>query len=72
LGELKTTNAVSGNPSPSQQKLGEENLRSGETLTIAGFALDGKDWEGIYVGRRKGGDCLCGQSRPRLRQTIGS
>jgi hypothetical protein len=58
LGELKTTNAVSGNPSPSQQKLGEENLRSGETLTIAGFALDGKDWEGIYVGRRKGGDLV--------------
>ena len=27
-----------------------------ETLTIAGFALDGSDWDGIYVGRRKGGD----------------
>ena len=27
-----------------------------ETLTIAGFALDGNDWDGIYVGRRKGGD----------------
>jgi bifunctional non-homologous end joining protein LigD len=25
-----------------------------ETLTIAGFALDGKDWDGIYLGRRKG------------------
>jgi bifunctional non-homologous end joining protein LigD len=25
-----------------------------ETLTIAGFALDGDDWDGIYVGRRKG------------------
>jgi bifunctional non-homologous end joining protein LigD len=25
-----------------------------ETLTIAGFALDGKDWDGLYVGRRKG------------------
>ncbi len=24
-----------------------------ETLTIAGFALDGNDWDGIYVGRRK-------------------
>jgi bifunctional non-homologous end joining protein LigD len=23
-------------------------------LTIAGFALDGDDWDGIYVGRRKG------------------
>jgi hypothetical protein len=58
LGELKTTNAVSENPSPSQQKLGEENLRAGETLTIAGFAVDGKDWDGIYVGRRKGGDLV--------------
>jgi bifunctional non-homologous end joining protein LigD len=25
-----------------------------ETLTIAGFSLDGNDWDGIYVGRRKG------------------
>jgi bifunctional non-homologous end joining protein LigD len=25
-----------------------------ETLTIARFALDGDDWDGIYVGRRKG------------------
>ncbi|MHC2336244.1 ATP-dependent DNA ligase [Bradyrhizobium sp. USDA 4454] len=25
-----------------------------ETLTIAGIALDGNDWDGIYVGRREG------------------
>jgi bifunctional non-homologous end joining protein LigD len=25
-----------------------------ETLTIAGFALDGKKWDGLYLGRRKG------------------
>jgi bifunctional non-homologous end joining protein LigD len=25
-----------------------------ETLTIAGFALDGNDWDGLYMGRRKG------------------
>ncbi|MHC2257141.1 bifunctional non-homologous end joining protein LigD [Bradyrhizobium embrapense] len=25
-----------------------------ETLTIAGFVLDGNDWDGIYVGRREG------------------
>ncbi|MGY3529279.1 non-homologous end-joining DNA ligase [Bradyrhizobium sp. USDA 4452] len=25
-----------------------------ETLTIAGFAIDGNDWDGIYVGRREG------------------
>jgi bifunctional non-homologous end joining protein LigD len=29
-----------------------------ETLTIAGFALDGNDWDGIYVGRRKGRDLV--------------
>jgi bifunctional non-homologous end joining protein LigD len=30
-----------------------------ETLTIAGFALDGGKWDGIYVGRRKGKDLIC-------------
>jgi len=25
-----------------------------ETLTIAGFALDGNEWDGIYLGRREG------------------
>jgi bifunctional non-homologous end joining protein LigD len=25
-----------------------------ETLMIAGFALDGKKWDGLYLGRRKG------------------
>jgi bifunctional non-homologous end joining protein LigD len=29
-----------------------------ETLTIAGFALDGNNWDGIYVGRRKGKDLI--------------
>jgi bifunctional non-homologous end joining protein LigD len=29
-----------------------------ETLTIAGFSLDGNDWDGIYVGRRKGNDLV--------------
>ena len=29
-----------------------------ETLTIAVFALDGNDWDGIYVGRRKGKDLI--------------
>jgi bifunctional non-homologous end joining protein LigD len=27
-----------------------------ETLTIAGFALDGNKWDGLYIGRRKGAD----------------
>jgi len=30
-----------------------------ETLTIAGFALDGSKWDGIYLGRRKGGELIC-------------
>jgi bifunctional non-homologous end joining protein LigD len=29
-----------------------------ETLTIAGFALDGSKWDGIYLGRRKGDDLV--------------
>jgi bifunctional non-homologous end joining protein LigD len=29
-----------------------------ETLMIAGFALDGNDWDGIYLGRRKGKDLV--------------
>jgi bifunctional non-homologous end joining protein LigD len=29
-----------------------------ETLPIAGFALDGDDWDGIYLGRRKGSDLI--------------
>jgi bifunctional non-homologous end joining protein LigD len=29
-----------------------------ETLTIAGFALDGNDWDGLYVGRNKGSDLI--------------
>jgi bifunctional non-homologous end joining protein LigD len=27
-------------------------------LTIAGFALDGSKWDGIFVGRRKGKDLI--------------
>jgi bifunctional non-homologous end joining protein LigD len=29
-----------------------------ETLTIAGFALDGTKWDGLYLGRRKGSDLI--------------
>lgn len=29
-----------------------------ETLTIAGFSLDGEKWDGIYLGRRKGRDLI--------------
>jgi bifunctional non-homologous end joining protein LigD len=29
-----------------------------ETLTIAGFVLDGDQWDGLYVGRRKGTDLV--------------
>ena len=40
-----------------------------ETLMIAGFALDGTKWDGIYLGRRRGKD-LVRQGRPRLRQDV--
>jgi bifunctional non-homologous end joining protein LigD len=29
-----------------------------ETLAIAGFALDGKKWDGMYLGRRNGKDLI--------------
>jgi bifunctional non-homologous end joining protein LigD len=29
-----------------------------ETLTIAGFALDGSKWDGLYLGRRNGDDLI--------------
>jgi bifunctional non-homologous end joining protein LigD len=29
-----------------------------ETLTIAGYALDGSKWDGLYLGRRKGSDLI--------------
>lgn len=29
-----------------------------ETMPIAGFALDGKEWDGIYLGRYKGDDLV--------------
>jgi bifunctional non-homologous end joining protein LigD len=29
-----------------------------ETLPIAGYALDGNKWDGIYIGRRKGKDLI--------------
>jgi bifunctional non-homologous end joining protein LigD len=29
-----------------------------ETLMIAGFALDGEKWDGLYIGRRKGADLV--------------
>jgi hypothetical protein len=38
--------------------LGQDDLRPRETLAIAGFALDGSDWDGIYLGRRKGKDLV--------------
>jgi bifunctional non-homologous end joining protein LigD len=29
-----------------------------ETLTIAGFALDGNKWDGLHIGRRKGAELI--------------
>jgi bifunctional non-homologous end joining protein LigD len=36
----------------------KETCAQRETLTIAGFALDGNAWDGIYVGRRKAKDLI--------------
>jgi bifunctional non-homologous end joining protein LigD len=38
--------------------LGRGDLCQRETLPIAGFALDGEKWDGLYIGRRKGNDLL--------------
>ena len=36
----------------------EKTCAQRETLAIAGFALDGKKWDGLYLGRRKGMDLI--------------
>src|SRR3954447_20675112 len=42
-----------------------------ETLPIAGFALDGHDWDGLYLARRKGQDLVyAGQGRSWFRQGV--
>jgi bifunctional non-homologous end joining protein LigD len=35
-------------------RVNEKTCAQRETLAIAGFALDGKKWDGIYLGRREG------------------
>jgi bifunctional non-homologous end joining protein LigD len=35
-----------------------ESRFADETLTIAGFALDGTKWDGLYLGRRKGNELV--------------
>jgi bifunctional non-homologous end joining protein LigD len=37
---------------------GKKTCSHRETLAIAGFALDGKKWDGIYLGRRKGKELI--------------
>ena len=36
------------------ERFGNVTCVQRETLPIAGFALDGKEWDGIYLGRYKG------------------
>jgi bifunctional non-homologous end joining protein LigD len=38
--------------------LGQEGLCAARALTIAGFALDCSQWDGLYLGRRKGDDLV--------------
>ena len=43
-----------------------------ETLTIAGFALDGTKWDGLYLGQAQGqGPDLCREGGPWLRHCVG-
>jgi bifunctional non-homologous end joining protein LigD len=42
-----------------------------ETLTIAGFALDGSKWDGLCVGRRKGNSLSTLARLTKLRQDLG-
>jgi ATP-dependent DNA ligase len=43
-----------------------------ETLTIAGFALDGEKWDGIYLARRRGKDLVyAGKVDHGVRQKLG-
>jgi bifunctional non-homologous end joining protein LigD len=37
---------------------GNDWVSQRETLTIAGFAMDGSKWDGLYLTRRKGGDLI--------------
>ena len=34
--------------------MGQEDVAQRKTLSIAGSALDGSKWDGLYLGRRKG------------------
>jgi bifunctional non-homologous end joining protein LigD len=38
--------------------LGKKTCAQRETLAIAGFALDGKQWDGVYLGRRDGRELI--------------
>jgi bifunctional non-homologous end joining protein LigD len=44
-----------------------------ETLTIAGFALDGSKWDGLYLGRHEGYDLIyagiTASTKPLIRKT---
>ena len=51
---MRDSNYVSGRSNACVKKACAQR----ETLTIAGFALDGKDWDGIYLGRRKGKELI--------------
>src|SRR4051812_47717443 len=45
-------------PSGSGRDWVKKTCAQRDTLTIAGFALDGNDWDGIYLGRRKADDLV--------------
>jgi len=44
--------------SRARQRLGEKTCAQRETLVIAGFALDGRKWDGLCLARHKGADLI--------------
>jgi bifunctional non-homologous end joining protein LigD len=48
----------SGYPAERSNDWVKKTCAKRETLTIAGFALDGSKWDGLYLGRRKGDDLV--------------
>lgn len=53
-----TLSSFSAEPNATPQQWRWATCAHRETLTIAGFALDGQTWDGIFLGRRKGRDLI--------------
>jgi ATP-dependent DNA ligase len=54
-------------PSGRSNDWGKKTCAQRETLNIAGFALDGSKWDGLYLARRKGDDLIYSHRASGLR-----